>query len=374
VCGDAGGLDGGTLDGGDPTEDAPGSDSPVDDPCVAADGLPVARYCVGTGVVRECESDSDLACRGDQHCEPYIVDSTHHAGCYLDGSAPCDLAIDPPASCSGAVITYCQEGAGPVPTAVDLDCRRTLGWDDATCVASGDSFRCTAPLSTPCDPATDLPRCDGPLQISCRTVSRDGPVWVRDSCGAGLACFESRVDGRGVCLGSDATPTTPITPGSNAERCDDETTIRLSTDGYTYSIHCPVTTQFTPGGEVTEQQVCLVDGLGGGECASPADVVPCSAGTPPVCSTPGSEPNPSSRACVDQGDGRRLRASRPCLIPYGTSFVSSTCEGGVCDHIGPCADTDPPACVSGFRVVCEPTTLVWTAERCATSCSDGACV
>lgn len=376
VCGDAGMGDGAVSDGGAPLDSS--TDTPPVDPCVAPDGLVVARYCRTDVVVHDCRSDTEMVCRGDQHCEEYPLGDQHQAGCYFDGSAPCDLAVDPPATCDGAVITLCQDGGGPVPTTFDVDCRALLGWEDATCVAAGEGFRCAAPRSTPCDPETDPPRCDGSQRVSCRTglSFADGSVWVREACPAGDACFESRVDGRGLCLGSDATPTTPITSGTRVERCTDETSAQVTTDGYTYSTHCPLATQFTPDGEITEQSVCRIDGLGGGECISPRAAESCAAGAPPVCAAPGSEPDPASRVCVDQGDGRRLRVSRPCVIPVGTtSSTRSTCEGGVCDHVGPCAVTDPPACVSVFRVSCDPGTLIWTAEICpGSTCSGGACL
>lgn len=371
VCGDAGISDSGSGDAGVPT-DVPPSDVPAADPCVASDGRAVARYCRTEGVVHDCRNDTEMACRSDQHCESYLVGEDHHASCYFDGSAPCDLEIDPPASCDGSVITVCQSAGGPVPTSLSIDCRELLGWDDATCVGAGEAFRCSAPLSTSCDPDTDAPRCDGSQRIWCRPglSFTEGPVWVRESCGVGFSCFDSRIDGRGVCLGSDATPTAIA---SGAERCADEITVRLSSEGYLFSFACPLSTHFTPDGEVLEQGVCVVDGLGGHECLSPRDVEACSAGAAPVCAPAGAEPNPSARVCVAQGDGRHVRASHACLLPFGESVIATSCDAGVCDHVGGCALTDPPACVSGVLATCDPETLRWSAELCPSACVDGAC-
>ncbi len=377
VCGDAGVRDSGSIDANaiDTSPiDAGASDTPVDDPCVADDGTPIDRVCLSDDVVRDCRDGTEASCRSDQHCEPFRLGGRMQASCYLDGSAPCDLSSEPPAQCSGSVITTCDDRGGPVPERNTLDCRALLGWPDATCAAAGDGFRCVAPQSTACDPEPDAPTCDDDLRVWCRGGLSfvDGAVWVREDCGPALACFASRIDGRGVCLGADATPST-IAPGEIAQRCTDETTVRVRSEGYTYDLPCPLVSHFTPDGEVTEQGICVVDGVDGYRCERPGDVESCAPGSAPVCAAPGAGPVDAARPCVAQGDGRDVRATRPCLIPFEDGFAASTCEAGVCDHVGACETSDPPACVSGLLVRCDPTRLVWTASFCAEGCMDGAC-
>jgi hypothetical protein len=322
-----------------------------------------------------------MACRPGQHCEEYVsLDHTGlYAGCFEEGSSPCDPMDLPTPRCAGAIIETCIE-TGPIGTSVHTDCRTVLGWSDATCTMTGSGVSCTAPEATDCTESSTPPRCsDSSSRVVCRSTGSGPSRLLRVPCAAGEQCVTGRASGDGLCIPSGATTVDPPVAGTQAFRCLDETHVEVETDGYRYSLACPVSSFFGSMGEMTEQLVCVVDGTGGFQCASPREVMTCTPGTAATCDT--SFGAPARRACVPQGDGRTLSVTTQCTIPVEGSTIplGLGCDAATatCEYSGTCATTDPATCIGGmFLVHCDATTHRWIARTCGGtgSCAGGACM
>lgn len=359
------GLDGGTASDAFTPRDAPSVGS-----CTSPDGIPVLRYCRTAGITRDCRDNAEVTCRADEHCEETSLrdGSGHFAACFAEGSTPCNLTVDAPVACDGAVITYC-EARGPLDSTRRVDCQAALGWEGATCVADGAGFTCIAPEATPCDMAR-ADTCDGDRIVTCSRSSSAGPVLTRRDCGAGLRCEESRIDARGICIGIDArTAERPPSSTVRAERCLDETTVEIEREGFIYSSPCPVT-RHLGGDGMSVQTVCTVDGVGRYACVDPP-LIPCT-DEASVCVDGASGGGSAARTCVDQGDGRRVLVDRACSATTPMGSVGTDCTAGTCAYVGACTAADAPTCIGHYRFSCQEGR--WSAESCAVGCTSGACI
>lgn len=363
-------VDVGRTDGGVTSDAFTPRDAPSVGSCTSPDGIPVLRYCASAGATRDCRDGAELPCRANEHCEELLLrdGSGHFAACFAEGSAPCDLRVDAPASCVGAVITRC-EATSSFDTRRTINCIDALGWDSATCEAEGTGFTCVAPEATACTPPL-APRCEGERLVTCRRASTTEPVLTRQACGLGERCVESRIDAHGFCAGDDARSTErPPVRGPRAERCVNETTVEVESEGLLFSRACPIT-RHLGGDGMSIQTLCTVDGVGRYACVDPP-LVACT-GTSSTC-TVGATGDSVARTCVDQGDGRRVLVDRACSLATleGEGVVTGCTEGG-CRNVGACSASDAPTCIDRYRVFCEDGR--WAAASCAAGCAAGACI
>ena len=362
-----------------PNVDVPGSDASDDasnDPCMRSDGVRVAAHCITDDTSERCVEGTTDRCEG--RCIEFrdmdaLGMQVWNATCISEGEELCEPDTAP--SCTDGVIRTCVvEPLERFAVTRTVDCRSILGFSSATCIAAGDSFVCDAPESVACDPDTHEPSCDDGRLLECMsTIDTAGPVVVRRGCGAGRACFTSRLDASAVCLGADAVASDDaLVPYELAMECHDELTVRVFHAGYEYGLRCPVTTRVTEDGEETFQPVCVVDGAGGFSCQHPDDARPCTEGARCV-----SAASTAAEVCVDQGDGRRVTATRWCQLAYervfgGRGYVETGCTDGTCENVGLCEPTDDPVCISNLRIFCGESGF-WQAEECATRCAGGVC-